>query len=562
MSDPRSEPELRIGTRGSALALAQAGQVRDALARHDVPARLVVITTEGDRREPDTAWGEGAFVGAIEAALLEERIDVAVHSAKDVPTDEDPRLTIAAYLERASPLDTIVLPEGRQAASLADLPASARVGTDSPRRSAFLRAARPDLRLHPLHGNVDTRLRRLDAGETDALVLAEAGLTRLGRQGRISIRVAPEVVPPAPGQGAIAVQIRAGDAHAAAAVSLLDDAPTRAAVEVERALLAASGGGCRAPVGAYARWHDGRLVLLAGYARPDGTIATTVTVDGPWDGRELARRTLDALAARAAEAARATASPRVIVTRAADQAAASMLALVDRGLTPLSAPAIEVAPIPELLDAQVERLDSFDWIVVTSARVVEALRDAAARIGQPLDGQHATRTRWATVGIATERALRAAGVTVALRPRRATALDLAADLPVEDGTRVLLPRSDLADVSLVERLTARGAVVEAVVAYRTVEAPQSSTPMLAAALAAAPAAIMFTSGSTVRGAIAIARRLGALDDLRSLPAICIGQPTADAAVGSGFRVAATAASQDVAAMAEAAAGYLTSQEER
>src|SRR6266700_721941 len=134
---------LRIGTRGSALALAQANLIREALASAGVAARLVTITTAGDQRAPDTAWGEGAFVTAIEAALLSDEVDIAVHSAKDVPT-------------------------------------GSRMGTDSPRRTAFLRALRPDLLMHPLHGNVDTRLRKLDAGETDALVLAEAGLTRLG----------------------------------------------------------------------------------------------------------------------------------------------------------------------------------------------------------------------------------------------------------------------------------------------------------------------------------------------------------------------------------------------
>ncbi|HEX5450843.1 MAG TPA: hydroxymethylbilane synthase, partial [Candidatus Limnocylindrales bacterium] len=176
-----TSPGLRIGTRGSALALAQASLVRDHLLGVGESAELVIITTDGDTRPPDTAWGEGAFVSAIEAALHGDRIDVAVHSAKDVPTDEDPRLAIAAYLERAEPGDVIVLPNGRSLPSIDDLPVGARVGTDSPRRTAFLRARRPDLEIHPLHGNVDTRLRRLDEGQTDALMLAEAGLSRLDR---------------------------------------------------------------------------------------------------------------------------------------------------------------------------------------------------------------------------------------------------------------------------------------------------------------------------------------------------------------------------------------------
>ncbi|MEA2633233.1 MAG: hydroxymethylbilane synthase, partial [Chloroflexota bacterium] len=186
--------------------MAQATLVLGALEAIGVAARLVQITTDGDVRAPDTAWGEGAFVTAIEAALLDGRIDVAVHSAKDVPTDEDPRLTIAAYLPRADARDALVVAGSRAALDLESLPVGARVGTDSPRRSAFLLARRPDLHVHPIHGNVDTRLRRLDGGETDALVLAAAGLDRLGLGGRIGSFFEADVIPPAPGQGALAVQ--------------------------------------------------------------------------------------------------------------------------------------------------------------------------------------------------------------------------------------------------------------------------------------------------------------------------------------------------------------------
>jgi len=149
--------EIRIGSRGSSLAIAQAELVRDALASQGRPATIVVIETAGDRRDPDTAWGEGAFVAAIEQALLDDRVDVAVHSAKDVPTDEDPRLAIAAYLPRADARDALVVRHGERARGIADLPIGSRVGTDSPRRTGFLRHQRPDLVIHPLHGNVDTR---------------------------------------------------------------------------------------------------------------------------------------------------------------------------------------------------------------------------------------------------------------------------------------------------------------------------------------------------------------------------------------------------------------------
>lgn len=281
---------IAIGSRGSALALAQATLVVEAFEQDGHPSRIVVIQTEGDRRAPDTAWGEGAFVVAIERALLDGRVDVAVHSAKDVPTDEDPRLRIGAYLPRADPRDALVVRVDANERRLDDLLVGARVGTDSPRRTGFVLARRPDLRVHPLHGNVDSRLRRLDAGETDALVLACAGLDRLGLAGRIAERIEPDVVPPAPGQGALAVQIRRDDARMLALAGAIDDAPTRAAVEIERALLAASGGGCRSPIGALATVRQDELGLLGGSASPDGSWATVAHRRGPKAaGLDLAR---------------------------------------------------------------------------------------------------------------------------------------------------------------------------------------------------------------------------------------------------------------------------------
>lgn len=261
---------IRIGTRGSALAMVQARLAAEAIERAGSEARLVQVETAGDRRAPDTAWGEGAFVKAIELAMLDGRIDLAVHSAKDVPTDEHPRLAIVAYLPRADARDALVVRHGASG-SLDDLPAGATVGTDSPRRTAFLLARRPDLRVRPLHGNVDTRLRRLDDGQADVLVLACAGLDRLGRADRIAQRIDPDVMPPAPGQGAIALQVRRDDERLKALANAVDDATTRVTVEAERALLRATGGGCRAPVGAYGAVEGTSLSLIAGHAEPDGS---------------------------------------------------------------------------------------------------------------------------------------------------------------------------------------------------------------------------------------------------------------------------------------------------
>lgn len=272
--------QIRIGTRGSALALVQARLAAAALERAGYESTLVVVETAGDRRAPDTAWGEGAFVKAIEHALLAGRVDLAVHSAKDVPTDEDPRLVIGAYLERADARDALVT-DVRFAASLADLPPGSRIGTDSPRRTGFLLAARPDLSVRPLHGNVDTRLRRLESGEADALILACAGLDRLGHGDRITERLDNALVPPAPGQGALALQVRADDASMLAATAQVDHRPTRVAVDCERTFLRASGGGCRSPIGAFAELAGDRLSLLGGHVRPDGTEAAIAQASGP-----------------------------------------------------------------------------------------------------------------------------------------------------------------------------------------------------------------------------------------------------------------------------------------
>lgn len=285
---------VRLGTRGSSLARRQSALVADLLRGAGAAVELVPIVTEGDVRPPDTAWGEGAFVGALEAALRRGEIDLAVHSAKDVPLDTD--LPITAYPLRVDPRDALVtrVPGMR----LAQLPHGAVVGTDSPRRSGFLRAARDDLRVVPLHGNVDTRLRRLEGGEVDALVLASAGLERLDRADRIGERLEAMILPPAPGQGALAVQLRGDDAELARLAAAIDDPRVRLEVETERALLRWAGGGCRAPLGALARVDEARLTLVAGVVEPDGSGRQLYRREvAPADAPALARELADELLA-------------------------------------------------------------------------------------------------------------------------------------------------------------------------------------------------------------------------------------------------------------------------
>jgi hydroxymethylbilane synthase len=557
-----SGQEVAIGSRGSPLALAQARLVHEALERVGRASRIVVIETEGDRRAPDTAWGEGAFVAAIERALLDGTVDVAVHSAKDVPTEEDPRLRIAAYVPRADPRDALVVRTDAKERRLEDLPLGCRVGTDSPRRTGFLLARRPDLVVHPLHGNVDTRLRRLDAGETDALVLACAGLDRMRLGDRIAERLDPEVVLPAPGQGAIALQIRQDDARMLALAAAIDDRPTRLAVEAERAFLSASGGGCRAPIGALATIDGDELELLGGYASPDGSGTVVARRRGPVAaGEHLARQLaaeLDAGARIRPTTSRfepdtpSSMARRVLVTRAADQAGELLSALRDAGLDPVPVPAIAVEferPRGDL-DAAAGLLHTYRWVVITSANGARAILKVAERILTELGAPS-----WAAIGPATSGLLEHEGIEVAFQPTRHSGVAMAAELPVVAGDRVLVVRGDLADEELADTLRARGAEVDDVVAYRTREAPESSRGLLRTAIADGPiAAVVFTSGSTVRGLVALGRDESI--DVLAFPSVCIGPETADEARAAGFRILAVSPTPAAAALAAATAQVL------
>jgi hydroxymethylbilane synthase len=295
---------IRIGTRGSALARVQTEQVAAALrGRHaDLLIEMVVIATSGDRSQhtnvPSPDWGSGVFVKELEAGLLRGDIDLAVHSLKDVPPDSSDRLALVAFLEREDPRDVLVTPAGQAFEALVE---GARVGTSSIRRSAFLRAARPDLAFLPIRGNVETRLRKLLAGEYDAIVLARAGLRRL-RAEAPHVVLEPDLLPPAPGQGALVVQARADDTRVADLVAPLNDQLTAVSVCAERQLMARLEGGCRLPVGALATPGPAASVsLLGGVAAPDGSRVAIERADGRLDELDaLVERVGDRLVAIAA----------------------------------------------------------------------------------------------------------------------------------------------------------------------------------------------------------------------------------------------------------------------
>ena len=297
-----------MGTRQSALALTQTNLVIEnlkALCRErgwEIEFVIEKIVTKGDRIVDVTlskVGGKGLFVKEIEQALLERKIDIAVHSMKDVPSELPEGLVIGAVPKRADPRDCLISRDGRK---LDELPSGARIGTSSLRRSCQLKAHRGDLELLPVRGNIDTRLKKLESENFDAIVLAAAGLVRIGWTDRISEYLDPAVCLPAVGQGALGIECRAEDAELMELIALIDDVETRLSVEAERAFLGRLNGGCQVPIGAYAeRGKDNGALRLTGMVgTPDGSLLLKETMTGG-NPAELGIKLADALLARGAE---------------------------------------------------------------------------------------------------------------------------------------------------------------------------------------------------------------------------------------------------------------------
>lgn len=270
MPQSPNEKVLHLGTRGSKLATTQSGMVRDLLRAAGAPCELVIVKTSGDRiqdRSLADAGGKGLFTKELEEALLDGRIDLAVHSMKDVPVEVPQGLTLSAILPREDPRDAFL---SHKAKTLAALPEGARMGTSSVRRQAQLLRARPDLDIGLLRGNVDTRLGKLDAGAFDAILLAYAGLKRLGLGARVTALIETETWLPALAQGAIGIETREDDAAVNATVSRLNDPPAALALACERAFQAALDGSCRTPIAGLARYANGVLTFRGEVLSPDG----------------------------------------------------------------------------------------------------------------------------------------------------------------------------------------------------------------------------------------------------------------------------------------------------
>jgi hydroxymethylbilane synthase len=286
--------KLRIGSRGSQLALWQANHVAVLLREKGHTVEIEVIKTTGDKITSvalANVGTKGMFTKEIEEALHDHRVDLAVHSLKDVPTELEQEFELAAIMKREDPRDAFI---SVKFSGLDDLPHGAKVGTSSLRRQCQLKSVRPDLEIFPLRGNVDTRIRKLESGEYDAIILAAAGVRRLGLETHVRSRISADIMCPAVGQGALAIEIRRGDQQTKTLLAFLNDADTHSAIDCERALLGSLGGGCQVPIGAYAEKRGGRLYLRAMVGRPDGSQILREQADGT-DGVKLGRETAQTL---------------------------------------------------------------------------------------------------------------------------------------------------------------------------------------------------------------------------------------------------------------------------
>jgi len=564
MNEPISSPRpLVVGTRGSALARWQTEFVIAALEKI-APTREIemrVITTSGDRdqRRPLADFGAlGVFTSELENALRAGEIDIAVHSLKDIPTDPTDDLVLAALPERADARDVLV---SRHGVGLMQLPSNPRVGTSSARRTAQLRALRPDVQIISLRGNVETRLEKAMSEEYDAIVLAAAGLVRLGHSSAITAYFSVDDMMPDPGQGALAVQIRADDADAYALVARLDHAPTRQAVSAERAFLRALGGGCRTPMAAFAEQRDEFLVLRGMVALSDGDKLMRGEKAGKPDHPEVlgialaaqmrghaGDRGLPVLASTNAPHRHSLHGKRIVITRAATQAKKLADQIRACGGEPVLFPTIALAQLDDFreLDAQLTHIERFDWVVFTSANGVWAVAERLHTLR--LNFTVLANARIAAIGTGTAEALARQGVGVDFIPSQFLGAQIARELPAAPKTTVLLLRADLASDELAQGLTTRGIAVTDVDAYRTVKT--APTPLNWNSVDA----VTFTSASTVKHCWELLDE-SARGELARCDIFCIGPVTAAAVQDVGLAVTATATTHTLEGLVAALNDY-------
>ncbi|MCX6050029.1 MAG: hydroxymethylbilane synthase [Chloroflexi bacterium] len=533
-------PKLTIGTRTSELALWQTHHIIQLLETKwpGLVCQIEPFVTQGDKTQKSDQplpeiGGKGVFTAELEAALRAGQIDLAIHSLKDLPVEDAPGLTIGALTSRADVRDVLVAREGW---TLATLPKGAVVGTSSTRRAAQLLLIRPDLTIQSIRGNVGTRVRKVKQGDYAATVLAAAGLARLGMLDCVTEWLSLEVMLPAPGQGALAVQCRANDATILALLAALDDADVRAAVTAERAFLHGLGGGCSAPVAAYATVQNAHISLQALVAAPDGR--RVVRVAGAGDeatalGEQLAQQALAQGAGdlvTTAKARRDLEGKRIVITRTPDQAVELTEQLTRLGAIPIQMPMIQIVPMPDLaeLDQAIQQLSTYNWLIFTSTNTVSLFWERW--LAQPQ--QHLGATKVAAVGSATSAALRQRGIEPDFVPDVFVAEALVGGLGDLTGAKILLPQAEIARAELTLLLTAKGAQVDAIPVYQTL--PATVEPAALAALQQGVDAITFTSSSTVRNFIKTLHGDPTL--LQQAKIACIGPVTAQTAHELGLAV--------------------------
>lgn len=539
--------KLMIGSRGSQLALWQAHWIQARLRELGVDSEIEIIRTTGDKITDvplAQAGGKGLFTKEIEDALLEGRVDCAVHSLKDLPTELPTGLILAAVPEREEPYDALV------GARLADLPSGARVGTSSLRRAAQLRRLRPDLVIESVRGNLDTRLRKLDEGQYDAIVLAAAGLRRLGWADRIAELLAPEIVCPAVGQGALGIETRdRGEAFEICA--RLNHAETRLAVTAERAVLRGLGGGCQVPIGAHAQVTANHVHLRSVVAAPDGSALIEKTLEGSIADAEdlgsvMARDLLqDGGASVLLDVygeMPALLGQRVLVTRPQDQAAPLSQALRGYGAEAIEIPAIGVEPLP----FEQPELASFDWLIFTSVNGVRFFLDAVAEVnGMP---------KLCAIGSATAEAIEARGLRVDRIAAESVGEGVVALFEGEslEGQRFLIARASSARPVIPEALQAQGATVVDLPIYQNV-VPNGFAARVQSLFDGLrpPDWVTFTSGSTVKNVLAA---VGG-EKLMGCRLASIGPVTSDAMRKHGLTVSVESADASVTALAAAIADF-------
>ena len=523
---------FRLATRGSKLAMIQAQLASDALTRRFPEHAFVLtpLTTHADRHPSmrlSDSPREGVFVKELEQALIDGRAELAVHSAKDLPTLATSGLVLAAFLPRADARDALI---ARVPTTLSELAPGSRIGTGSPRRAAQIAAIRPDLQAVEIRGNVDTRLRRLAEGAVDALILAVAGLERLGRLGEAHELLPLDVMLPAPGQGALVLQSLDGS-EAGRLAAAVDHEPTRRAVEAERALLQRLGGGCLSAVGAYAFIEGENLVLRAVVLDDKGRTLIRGEAHGSQDGAvvdEVSERLERQGSARLmSRRGRSLEGLGIMVTRADRQAAPLADALTALGAHAIRCPVIAIEPIA-VDPAALQDLAGYDWLVLTSANGVDRLRELL----QDANRGFPAHIKVAAIGPETAARAQEAGMMPALVPPRFIAEELAESLApaLAPGTRILLARAAGARDVLPQQLRARGARVDVLETYRAVP-PADLRPRLAACLPGIDM-ITFTSSSTVRHFVHAMP--GPPSDRVQIA--CIGPITAQTARDLGLRV--------------------------